>query len=154
MLRYAILWPPQVHVTQAGMPLSSSTFAAASGLRLWCMCSSGTFRDGLPGLHDTGLTGECQVRRDSGVATSSSCFYTVCFILDTLHFVPGASRLGVATFSSLLFQHTSFNCGNRPFHLVVTVLASSSAGLPPAQRKAVALASVCSSPIHVDARKR
>ena len=30
---------------------------------------------------------------------------------------------GETTFSSLLFRHTSFNCGNRPFHLVVTVLA-------------------------------
>ena len=30
---------------------------------------------------------------------------------------------GETTFSSLLFKHTSFNCGSRPFHLVVTVLA-------------------------------
>ena len=30
---------------------------------------------------------------------------------------------GETTFSSLLFRHTSFNCGNRPFHLVVTILA-------------------------------
>ena len=50
----------QVHVTQGGVPLSSSTFGNGSGVRLSAMCSSGTFRDGQPGLHDTGLTGECQ----------------------------------------------------------------------------------------------
>ena len=32
---------------------------------------------------------------------------------------------GETTFSSLLFKHTSFNCGGRPFRLVVTVLAPS-----------------------------
>ena len=33
---------------------------------------------------------------------------------------------GEAGFTSLLFQNTSFNCGNRPFHLVVSVLAPAS----------------------------
>ena len=32
---------------------------------------------------------------------------------------------GETIFSSLLFKHTSFNCGGRPFRLVVTVLAPS-----------------------------
>ena len=114
----------QVHVTQAGVPLN---FASGSGVQLSAVCSAGTFRDGQPGLHDTGLTGECQVRLDSS---------------------------GVATFSSLRFQHTSFSCGNRPFHLVITLLASLATDLASPQRKAVVLASVCSSPIHVYSRKR
>jgi len=67
---------------------------------------------------------------------------------------------GSAIFSRLSFQQTSFNCGNRPFHLVValcTILpqqdfaAPPSAG-PPAQL--VCLACVRSTSIHVDARKR
>ena len=48
-------------------------------------------------MHDKGLSGNCQHRLVAGEAT----------------------------FSSLLFLNTSFNCGNRPFHLVVTVLAPS-----------------------------
>jgi len=52
-----------------------------------------------------------------------------------------------ATFSSLQLLHTSFNCGNRPFHLVITVAAQGPQGLQ-------ALACVSSPPIHVDARKR
>ena len=48
-------------------------------------------------LYDKGLSGNCQHRLVAGEAT----------------------------FSSLLFLNTSFNCGNRPFHLVVTVLAPS-----------------------------
>ena len=48
-------------------------------------------------LHDKGLGGNCQMRLVAGEAT----------------------------FSSLHFQNTSFNCGNRPFYLAVTVLAPS-----------------------------
>ena len=66
---------------------------------VYAVVSAGTLRDGSEGeggsLHDQGLGGECQRRLVAGETT----------------------------FSSLLFRHTSFNCGNRPFHLVVTVLA-------------------------------
>ena len=78
--------------------------------------------------------------------------------------------LGETTFSSLLFQNTSFNCGNRPFHLVVTLLAPAShplaiaalrsgevaapPWLAPLPEQMVAIASVASSRIVVDARKR
>ena len=95
-----------------------------------------------PSLHDQGLGGECQRR-----------------LVD-----------GTATFSSLLFQHTSFNCGNRPFHLVLTLLRGApvvtaepadGGGSPGAMgsqrqpaRAMVALATALSNPIHVDARKR
>ena len=81
---------------------------------LYVMVSAGTLRDNSGGggnsgdgggdgdgdgisLRDQGLGGECQRRL----------------------------MLGETTFSSLLFQHTSFNCGGRPFRLVVTLLAPS-----------------------------
>jgi hypothetical protein len=78
--------------------------------------------------------------------------------------------LGETTFSSLLFRQTSFNCGGRPFHLVVSALAPPShplaiaalangevpapTGLAPLPEQMVVLASLCSSRIVVDARKR
>jgi len=52
-----------------------------------------------------------------------------------------------ASFTSLLLQYTSFNCGNRPFHLFVTIAVSTPQGLQP-------LACLASPPILVDARKR
>mmetsp|Transcript_28084 Transcript_28084/g.82884 ORF Transcript_28084/g.82884 Transcript_28084/m.82884 type:complete len:392 (+) Transcript_28084:48-1223(+) len=53
-----------------------------------------------------------------------------------------------ATFSSLHLQHTSSQCGNRPFHLVITVAVMGPHG---PQRP---LASISSPALHVDARKR
>jgi hypothetical protein len=44
-------------------------------------------------------------------------------------------------------QYTSFNCGNRPFYLFITLLARADDALRP-------LSCMCSSPVHVDARKR
>jgi hypothetical protein len=111
---------------------------------VYVVVSAGTLRDGSNGigLYDKGLGGECQKRL----------------------------ILGEATFSSLLFQNTSFNCGGRPFHLVVTVLApahhplaiaalangevAGPTGLAPLPEQMVVLATVCSSRIVVDARKR
>jgi len=120
---------------------------------VYAVVSAGTLRDGSEGeggsLHDQGLGGECQRRLVAGETT----------------------------FSSLLFRHTSFNCGNRPFHLVVAVHApahhplavaalrrgeatllpnTAADGTPgaPSQQQMVSLACSCSSPIIVDARKR
>ena len=117
---------------------------------VYAVVSAGTLRDGSEGeggsLHDAGLSGECQRRLVAGETT----------------------------FSSLLFRHTSFNCGNRPFHLVVavhapahhplavaalrrgeaTLLPNTAADGAPSQQQMVSLACSCSSPIIVDARKR
>jgi len=117
---------------------------------VYAVVSAGTLRDGSEGeggtLHDQGLNGECQRRLVAGATT----------------------------FSSLLFRHTSFNCGNRPFHLVVavhapahhplavaalrrgeaTLLPNTAADGAPSQQQMVSLACSCSSPIIVDARKR
>mmetsp|Transcript_30676 Transcript_30676/g.96792 ORF Transcript_30676/g.96792 Transcript_30676/m.96792 type:complete len:380 (-) Transcript_30676:33-1172(-) len=94
------------------------------GTPLVAMVSCGTLRAGHEELHDQGLAGECTQRlnRTSGAQLEAS-------------------------FSSLLLQHTSFNCGNRPFHLFVTIAAHGPHGLQP-------LTCVSSPPIHVDARKR
>ena len=117
---------------------------------VYAVVSAGTLRDGSEGeggtLHDQGLNGECQRRLVAGATT----------------------------FSSLLFRHTSFNCGNRPFHLVVavhapahhplavaalrrgeaTLMPNAAADGAPSQQQMVSLACSCSSPIIVDARKR
>ena len=73
---------------------------------VYVVVSTGTLREGSGGigLYDQGLGGECQKRLIAGETT----------------------------FSSLLFQNTSFNCGGRPFHLVVSVLA------PPSHPLAIA----------------
>ena len=95
----------QVHASCNGNPVGVGLWAA-NGHNLggeppvFVVVSAGTLRDvsnGL-GLYDQGLSGDCQKRL----------------------------IVGEATFSSLLFQNTSFNCGNRPFHLVVTVLTPAS----------------------------
>ena len=65
------------------------------------MLSAGTLRDDAPGLHDTGLAGRCQVELE----------------LDEYGY-------GSVRFPRILFKHTSFTCGSRPFHLVVTILAA------------------------------
>ena len=137
---------PRIHVRVErtdGLPLSAPGEGGSGGAEeLVVLVSAGTMREG-PSLHDQGLGGECQRR-----------------LVD-----------GTATFSSLLFQHTSFNCGNRPFHLVLTLLrgapvvtaepadggrGSRGDGLAAAAgaRAMVALATALSNPIHVDARKR
>ena len=81
----------------------------------WVIVTAGTLREGHVGLSDQGLSGVCQRQLEGGQAI----------------------------FPSLLFQRTSFNCGNRPFHLVITVIATRTP-----------LITLCSSPVHVDARKR
>ena len=95
-----------VHVSCDGKPVGGG-WAAAGPIPggeppVYAVVSAGTLRDGSDGiggsLYDQGLGGDCQRRLVAGETT----------------------------FSSLLFRHTSFNCGNRPFHLVVTVLAPAS----------------------------
>ena len=81
--------------------------------------------------------------------------------------MPPAVVGGSASFGSLNFKHTSFNCANRPFHLVVALLddpslAAATSGDAAAELAAAsvapaslaALAMLRSSPIHIDARKR
>eukprot|EP00316_Scyphosphaera_apsteinii_P008107 CAMPEP_0119337456 /NCGR_PEP_ID=MMETSP1333-20130426/94029_1 /TAXON_ID=418940 /ORGANISM="Scyphosphaera apsteinii, Strain RCC1455" /LENGTH=460 /DNA_ID=CAMNT_0007348505 /DNA_START=120 /DNA_END=1499 /DNA_ORIENTATION=+ len=88
---------------------------------LQVLVSAGTLREGYPGLQDEGLGGKCQLRLVGGSVV----------------------------FSSLLFLHTSFNCGNRPFHLVITAIQPNATS-----NSMTALGCICSSAIHVDARKR
>ena len=86
---------PRIHVRVErtdGLPLSATD-------KLSVIVSAGTTRQGegmgdAPGLYDQGLGGDCQR-----------------VVVD-----------GTATFSSLFFQHTSYNCGKRPFHLALTLL--------------------------------
>ena len=71
--------------------------------RLYVMLTAGTLREDSPVLHDVGLNGErgeCQRRLE----------------LD-------ANGHGTAHFSHLHFKYTSFNTGQRPFHLGVIILA-------------------------------
>ena len=71
--------------------------------RLYVVVTAGTLCDEGSGLEDQGLGGDCQ---------------------RVLELRPqGATEV---SFTRLLFQQTSFNCGGRPFHLVVTLL-----GAPP-----------------------
>ena len=94
----------------------------------------------------------------------------------------GSDGQAEATFTRLLFQQTSFNCGNRPFRLVIHILkatprssieasriadphASASGVIGGGQGELVdgmlsqhdsmtPLACLCSCPVHIDARKR
>ena len=115
---------------------------AASVERLYVCVSAGTLRDEGCGLEDQGLGGDCQ---------------------RVLELRPhGAAEV---SFTRLLFQQTSFNCGGRPFHLVVTILAAppraatngfgeeAAADAPP-NSALKPFVCVCSSPVRVDARKR
>lgn len=61
---------------------------------------------------------------------------------------------GEAVFSSLQFKHTSFNCGGRSFHLVVSLIAVLSEVEQAHEHRLRGVVCYCSSPIHVDARKR
>ena len=133
---------PRIHVRVErtdGLPLSATD-------KLSVIVSAGTTRQGegmgdAPGLYDQGLGGDCQR-----------------VVVD-----------GTATFSSLFFQHTSYNCGKRPFHLALTLLwqvpnvvsdggaaaaAAAAAGQPPPPGAMLAAATVLSDEIYVDARKR
>ena len=97
---------PKLHmnVTCDGIPLGGMALPGGEP-PVYVVVSAGTMpesSDGTGGytsphgsLYDQGLGGECQRRL----------------------------LAGKTTVSSLLFQNTSFNCGNRPFRLVVTVLA-------------------------------
>ena len=145
-----------VNVTCDGKPVGGGWAAGMGGLPgeppVYAVVSAGTLSADSGGevgvLHDQGLDGETQQRLVGGEAT----------------------------FSSLLFRHTSFNCGNRPFHVVVSVFTPAHAPLAAAAlrhgevgpatadsspasggrspQQMVALACVCSSAVTVDARKR
>ena len=146
---------PKLHVKVScnGKPVGGDYVMNPGEPPMYAVVSAGTLHDGSEGegssLHDQGLGGECQRRLVAGETT----------------------------FSSLLFRHTSFNCGKRPFHLVVAVHApahhplavaalrrseatllpnTAADGAPgaPSQQQMVSLACSCSSPIIVNARKR
>ena len=104
------------------------------GRALYVMLTAGTLRDDLPGLHDQGLGGQCSQAR---------------IVLDS-------AGHGTVTFSRLLFKHTSFHCGARPFHLILTIMQEPLPGMgaPTVAQGYVPLLSLKSCPVHVDARKR
>ena len=115
------------------------TMLGAPPQLLHALICAGTLRAESDLLHEEGLGGTC-LRRLVG---------------------------GSASFGSLNFKHTSFNCANRPFHLVVALLddpslAAATSGDAAAELAAAsvapaslaALAMLRSSPIHIDARKR
>ena len=98
---------PKMHmrVTCDGKPVGGVALPGGEP-PVYVLVSAGTIPEGGEGtggyttpngvsMYDQGLGGECQRRLVTGKTTVSS----------------------------LLFQNTSFNCGNRPFRLVVTVLA-------------------------------
>jgi len=109
------------------------------GDRLYAFVTAGTLRDDAPGLHDKGLSGECQRMIEFGPDGKAE-----------------------VSFPRLLFRQTSFNCGNRPFRIVVTILSASgntmasaaTSAAPQSRSPLVPLACICSCPVHVDARKR
>jgi len=80
-------------VSLNGTPLDAVLHGGAPPLSV--IVSAGTLRDDGRSMADPGLMGDCQRQLVRGEAA----------------------------FSSLFFKHTSFNCGNRPFHIVATVLA-------------------------------
>ena len=128
----------------AGDKLSGAGNAAAGFERLYVVVSAGTLRDEGSVLEDQGLGGDCQ---------------------RVLELRPhGATEV---SFTRLLFQQTSFNCGGRAFHLVVTITAAPPRVQPNGSREEGVgtadtvnraplkpLACICSSPVRVDARKR
>lgn len=80
-------------VSLNGTPVDSVLHGGAPPLSV--IVSAGTLRDDGRSMADPGLMGDCQRQLVRGEAA----------------------------FSSLFFKHTSFNCGNRPFHIVATVIA-------------------------------
>lgn len=129
--------------TSADGAAASSTLAALQNGRLYVLVNAGTMRDESTGLENQGLGGDCQR------------------VLQL-----GPNGAGEVSFGKLLFQHTSFNCSNQPFHLVVALLAvperGAAAGTDTDDASARVngssamqpLACFCSSPVRVDARKR
>ena len=117
--------------------------------RMYVNVTAGTMHDDATILENQGLGGDCQRLLQLGPN--------------------GAAE---ASFTRLVFTQTSFNCGNRAFHIVVTLLAApprtdSGAdgmlaafppppGAPPplVTTPLIPLACICSSPVRVDARKR
>ena len=117
--------------------------------RMYVNVTAGTMHDDATVLENQGLGGDCQRLLQLGPN--------------------GAAE---ASFTRLVFTQTSFNCGNRPFHIVVTLLAAPPRtdngadgmlaafppppGAPPplVTTPLIPLACVCSSPVRVDARKR
>lgn len=91
-------------VTSDGAPVPN----IASDSTLYVLVSTGTVLEEGSELCDQGLTGECQR-----------------MIALRPH---GATEV---SFMRLTFQRTSFNCGGRPFHLVITILEAPG-GVPPA----------------------
>eukprot|EP00310_Coccolithus_braarudii_P021989 CAMPEP_0183347026 /NCGR_PEP_ID=MMETSP0164_2-20130417/11974_1 /TAXON_ID=221442 /ORGANISM="Coccolithus pelagicus ssp braarudi, Strain PLY182g" /LENGTH=440 /DNA_ID=CAMNT_0025518393 /DNA_START=172 /DNA_END=1494 /DNA_ORIENTATION=+ len=73
-----------------------AAFGPRSSCQLRALISAGTIRDGREELVDASLTGTCERLLDES---------------------------GQAIFSSLQLTNTSFNCGNRPFILVVTLIS-------------------------------
>ena len=122
---------------------AAATAIATQKERFFIFVTAGTMGDDLETLEHRGLGGDCQ---------------------RTLQL--GPSGVAEATFTRLLFQQTSFNCGNRPFHLVVTLLVAPRGHGAAMQARAsaadngalgpslVPVACITSSPVRVDARKR
>ena len=109
---------------------STANMADATSESFHIMVTAGTLRDAEPVLHNQGLGGVCQ---------------------RSVLLPPGSHGVEVS-FTRLLFQQTSFNVGNHPFRLMVSILAA-----PKADHKRkglVPLACYCSDPVLVDARKR
>ena len=87
-----------VRVQRLGPPSPAAAFADD---RLYVHLTAGTMRDDGAMLEHQGVSGDSQ---------------RLCHL--------GYQGVGEVSFSRLLFMQTSFNCGNRPFHLVVTLLAA------------------------------
>ena len=106
---------------------------------LYIMVTAGTLRDAEPVLRDQGLGGVCQRA-----------------------LVLPPNQAVEVSFTRLVFQQTSFNCGNRPFRLVVSILSAppnEGQALPEGKKEGegkslIPLACYCSCSVHVDARKR
>lgn len=99
--RHKYMWHRKWAIPTITVEVHRSPVTPAPAGPLFVMLSSGTLRDDEPGMHDTGLTGQCQAELE----------------LDSYGH-------GTVRFTRILFKHTSFNCGSRPFHLVVTILAA------------------------------
>lgn len=99
------MWHRKWSLPSITVEVRSAAPALLANIPLYVHITAGTRPEGSETLCDVGLVGECQSR----------------LTLD-------ASGRGTVTFARLLFQHTSFNCGARPFHLTVSVLAD----VPPA----------------------
>jgi hypothetical protein len=131
-------------------PAQYTPSAIGHNERLYAIVTAGTVKDEAPDtLLDVGLDGECQRVVELG-----------------------ASGHAEVRFSRLLFQRTSFNCGNRSFRLVVTIAKAATgaagssgdaavdapSGSTPSETAEraplIPLVCLCSTAVHVDARKR